>query len=63
MCKGSKKSWCGSRGVGYTDKGNEGVKVKGETHKLLLDGGVQQLENGTCIYESQTFNLSKKEQE
>jgi hypothetical protein len=29
MCKGSKESWCGSRGVGYTNKGNEGVKVKG----------------------------------
>jgi hypothetical protein len=28
-----------------------------------LDGGVWQLENGACIYESRTFNLSKKEQE
>jgi hypothetical protein len=62
MCRDSKKSWCGSRGVGYASKGNEGTKVKGETCKplSLLDGGVQQLEDGTCIYESRTSNLSKK---
>jgi hypothetical protein len=28
-----------------------------------LDGRVQQLENGACIYQSWTFNLSKKDQE
>jgi len=66
MCRGSKESWCGSRGVRYTSKGNEGVKVKGKTRKplpLLIDGGVRELEDGACIYESWTFNLSKKEQE
>jgi hypothetical protein len=42
MCKGSKESWCGSKRVGYTSKGNEGAKVKGKTHKPLplLNGGI-----------------------
>jgi hypothetical protein len=35
MCKGSKESWCGSRGVGYASKGNEGAKVKGETQTSI----------------------------
>lgn len=59
MCKGSKESWCGSRGVGYANKGNEGAKVKAETCKPLpLSDGVQQLEDGTSIYESWISNLS-----
>ncbi len=28
-----------------------------------MDGGVRQLEDGACIYESRTSNLSEKEQE
>jgi hypothetical protein len=31
MCRGSKESWCGSRGVRYASKGNEGAKIKGKT--------------------------------
>jgi hypothetical protein len=39
-------------------------KVEGRVHKPLplLNGRVRQLEDGTCIYESQTSNLSKGEQ-
>ncbi len=50
---------------GYASGGDEGTKVEGEPRKLLPlpNGRVQQLEDGTCIYESRTFNLSKEEQE
>jgi hypothetical protein len=60
MCKGSKESWSGSRGVGYANKGNEHAKVKAETCKPLplSDGGVRQLEDGTSIYESPISNRS-----
>lgn len=63
--RGLEESWCGSWGVGYDSKRNEGIKGKGEARKLLplQNGKVQQLEDGACIYENQTFNLSIEEQE
>lgn len=62
---GPKESWCGSWGVGYASEGNEGIKRKGKARIFLSlsNGRVRQLEDGTCIYESRTFNLSVEEQE
>jgi hypothetical protein len=46
-------------------KGDEGIKAEGKvrTPLPLPDGGVQQLENGTCIYDNRASDLSKEEQE
>jgi hypothetical protein len=56
---------CDSKGIGCASKIDEGVKVEGGACRplQLLDGGVRQLEDGACIYESQISNLSEEEQE
>jgi hypothetical protein len=56
---GPKESWCGLRRVSYVNRGNVGIKVEGKTCRPLplSNGKVRQLEDGTCIYESQTSNL------
>ncbi len=60
---GPKESWCGLRGVSYANRGNVGTKVEGKTCRPLplSNGKVWQLEDGTCIYESQTSNLLEEE--
>jgi hypothetical protein len=52
--RGPNESWCGSGRIKYASEGNESVKAKGRVRKPLplLNGGVRQLEDETCIYES-----------
>ncbi len=60
---GSEELECDSRRVGCASRRDEGFKAEGEACKPLplLDGRVWQLENGTCIYEGWTFDLSEEE--
>ncbi len=62
---GPKESWCGSWRVGYAREGNEGAKGEDEAHRLLplSNRRVRHFEDGTCIYESWTFNLLVEAQE
>jgi hypothetical protein len=49
--------------VGFLSERDEGIKVKGGTHRPLppLDGRIQQPQNGVCFYEGRTPDLSKEE--
>ncbi len=49
--------------VGLFKKGNEGIEAKGGAHRSLpsLDGGIWQPQNGICLHEGKTPNLSKLE--
>ncbi len=51
------------KGIGFLNKGNEGIEAKRGARIPLppLDGGIRQSQNGVCFYESRTPNLSKEE--
>jgi hypothetical protein len=52
-----------SRGVGFLSEGDEGIEAKGGAHRPLLplNGRIRQPQNGVCLHERRTFNLSKEE--
>ncbi len=60
--RGSKEPWSAFGKVGCASRGDECFKAKDKAHNplSLLDGGIWQFEDGTCLYEGQIFDLLKR---
>ncbi len=59
---GEAKSEHDSRRAKFLKEGNEDVEVEGGAHRSLpqQDGEIWQLQNGVCLHEIITLNLSKE---